>query len=124
MAVRKKSHTPLACLIDLILITLFSLVGHYTHSKNFIPAEIWDTAWPFIAALAVSWILNAIWADPILPLRTGVGVWGTTILIALVIRSLTGESNAPAFIVISSVLNFITLVGWRMIVRLMLGRRA
>ena len=50
----KKSHLPIALIVDLILVVLFTIVGHYTHSHNFDPQGLMTTAWPFVAALVIA----------------------------------------------------------------------
>ncbi len=111
----KKSHLPIALTVDLILVILFAIIGHYTHSHNFDPAGLWSTAWPFLAGLGLAWLLAAVWDRPVSPLHTGGAVWAITVLTALVIRALTGQGTAGAFIVVAAALNLITLVGWRVV---------
>ncbi|UVI34392.1 DUF3054 domain-containing protein [Brevibacterium spongiae] len=116
----KKSHLPIALIVDLILVILFTIVGHYTHSHNFDPQGLMTTAWPFVAALVLAWLLSAVWDRPISPLATGTGVWAVTVLVGLVLRGVTGAGGDPgtvpvSFMIVATSLNLITLVGWRII---------
>ena len=116
----KKSHLPIALIVDLILVVLFTIVGHYTHSHNFDPQGLMTTAWPFAAALVLAWLLTAVWDRPIAPLATGTGVWAITVLVGLVLRGVTGAGGDPgsvpvSFMIVATSLNFVTLVGWRII---------
>ncbi|MGC3021190.1 MULTISPECIES: DUF3054 domain-containing protein [unclassified Brevibacterium] len=116
----KKSHLPIALIVDLILVVLFTIVGHYTHSHNFDPQGLMTTAWPFLAALVLAWLLTAVWDRPISPLATGTGVWAVTVLVGLVLRGVTGASGEPgtvpvSFMIVATSLNLVTLVGWRII---------
>lgn len=116
----KKSHLPIALIVDLILVVLFTIVGHYTHSHNFDPQGLMTTAWPFAAALVLAWLLTAVWDRPIAPLATGTGVWAITVLVGLVLRGVTGAGGDPgsvpvSFMIVATSLNLITLVGWRLI---------
>lgn len=122
MAPKKSSHLFTALVVDAILVALFSVIGHYTHSQNLDPEGIWGTAWPFLAGLALAWILGAVWSAPLAPLRTGTGIWAMTVLLGMVIRALTGEGTAGSFIVVAATLNFVTLVGWRFIATAVAGR--
>ncbi|WP_181273731.1 DUF3054 domain-containing protein [Brevibacterium oceani] len=122
----KKSHLPIALLVDLILVVLFTIVGHYTHSHNFELQGLLTTAWPFCAALVIAWLLTAVWDRPIAPLATGTGVWAITVLIGLVIRGITGAGGEPgtvpvSFMIVATTLNLITLVGWRIIATAVAG---
>ncbi|SMX69688.1 Protein of unknown function (DUF3054) [Brevibacterium iodinum ATCC 49514] len=116
----KKSHLPIALIVDLILVVLFTIVGHYTHSHSFDPQGLMTTAWPFVAALVIAWLLTAVWDRPIAPLATGTGVWAITVLLGLVLRGIVGQGEDPGnvavtFMIVATSLNLITLVGWRLI---------
>lgn len=74
----KKSHLPIALIVDLVLVVLFTIIGHYTHSHNFDPQGLLTTAWPFLVGLGIAWLLAAVWDRPIAPLATGTGVWAIT----------------------------------------------
>ena len=91
----KKSHLPIALIVDLILVVLFTIVGHYTHSHNFDPQGLMTTGWPFVAALVLAGLLTAVWDRPIAPLATGTGVWAITVLVGLVLRGVTGAGGDP-----------------------------
>ncbi|WP_344310672.1 DUF3054 domain-containing protein [Brevibacterium samyangense] len=115
MASKKTSHVFLALVIDLVLVVLFTVVGHYTHAHSLDLEGIVSTAWPFVTALVAAWILAAVWDRPLSPLKTGTAVWAITVLLGMVIRAVTGEGTAGAFIVVAASLNLLTLVGWRVI---------
>ena len=122
----KKSHLPIALIVDLILVVLFTIVGHYTHSHNFDPEGLMTTAWPFVASLVLAWLLAAVWDRPISPLATGTGVWAITVLVGLVLRGVTGAGVEPgtvpvSFMIVATSLNLITLVGWRIIASAVAG---
>jgi len=122
----KKSHLPIALTVDLVLVVLFTIVGHYTHSHNFDPQGLMTTAWPFLLGLLAAWVLTAVWDRPISPLRTGTGVWAITVLIGLVLRGVTGAGDTPGeipvtFMIVATSLNLITLVGWRIIATAVAG---
>ena len=122
----KKSHLPIALIVDLILVVLFTIVGHYPHSHNFDPEGLMTTAWPFVASLVLAWLLAAVWDRPISPLATGTGVWAITVLVGLVLRGVTGAGGEPgtvpvSFMIVAASLNLITLVGWRIIASAVAG---
>ncbi|MGC2941619.1 MULTISPECIES: DUF3054 domain-containing protein [unclassified Brevibacterium] len=123
---KKKSHLPIALIVDLILVVLFTIVGHYTHSHNFELQGLVTTGWPFVAALVIAWLLTAVWDRPIAPLATGTGVWAITVLVGLVLRGVTGAGGEPgsvpvSFMIVATSLNLITLVGWRLIATAVAG---
>lgn len=122
----KKSHLPIALVVDLVLVVLFTIIGHFTHSGNLDPQGLLTTAWPFLAGLGVAWVLTAVWDRPLSPLHSGTGIWAITVLVGLLLRGLTGAGGDPgsvpvSFMVVASVLNLITLVGWRIIATAVAG---
>lgn len=123
VAAKKNSHLLIALVADLVLVALFTIVGHYTHAQNLDVSGIIDTAWPFLAGLLAAWLLNGVWTAPLAPLRTGTGVWATTVLLGLVIRAVNGDGTAGPFVVVAASLNFLTLVGWRVIATAVAGKR-
>src|SRR5699024_5966070 len=122
----KKSHLPIALIVDLILVVLFTIVGHYTHSHNFDPEGLMTTAWPFVASLVLAWLLAAVWDRPISPLATGTGGWAIAVLVGRVRGGATGAGGEPgtvpvSFMTVAASLDLIALVGWRIIASAVAG---
>ncbi|MYM18934.1 DUF3054 family protein [Brevibacterium sp. 5221] len=125
MPAKRTSHLPVALLVDLVLVAVFAVVGHYTHEHSLEVAGLVRTAWPFLAALAAAWVLNAVWSAPLAPLRTGAGIWATTVLVGMIIRFLAGQSGTGipgTFLIVAASFNLLTLVGWRLIATAVAGR--
>lgn len=122
VAAKKSSHLFTAVVVDLVLVAIFTVVGYWTHARDLDVDGIIGTAWPFLLGLLVAWLLNAVWVAPLAPLRTGVGIWATTVLVGLVVRALIGEGTAGPFVVVAASLNLVTLVGWRLIATAVAGR--
>lgn len=123
MSKNSTSHVLISLVTDAVLVFLFTVVGHYTHARTLDPAGILNTAWPFLAALVVAWVLNAVWDSPLSPLRTGVGVWSTMVLVGMIVRIVIGDGTAGPFILVAAGINFFTLVGWRVLATALMGRR-
>lgn len=124
MASKKSSHLVLALIVDLVLVLAFIAVGHYQHYRDFDPSALTQTAWPFIASLVLAWLLIRVWDRPLSPFATGTGVWAVTVLVGLMLRAISGVSVAEAFLIVATGLNFVTLVGWRLIASAAVGRSA
>lgn len=122
MAASTRSHLPTAIIADVVLVAAFTVIGHLTHGGAMETGAFVQTAWPFLAGLAAAWVLTAAWRAPLAPLATGAGVWGVTILVGLMIRAGIGEGTAGAFILVAGLLNFATLVGWRVLATAVAGR--
>ena len=120
MASKKSSHLVLALAVDLVLVVAFVIVGHVQHYRSLDPAALLQTAWPFL----VAWVLTRVWQKPLAPLTTGTGIWAITVLVGLVLRAIGGVSVAEPFLIVAAGLNFVTLVGWRLIASAAVGRGA
>ncbi|MCG7299851.1 DUF3054 domain-containing protein [Brevibacterium ravenspurgense] len=121
---KRSSHIFTALVADIILVIAFAAVGFYTHAQVLTVDGVVQTSWPFLVGLGCAWILSAAWTAPLAPMRTGVAIWSTTILIGMIVRFAVGAGIAGPFIIVASALNFLTLVGWRVIARAVGGRSA
>ncbi len=121
---KRSSHIFTALVADIILVIAFAAVGFYTHAQVLTVDGVVQTSWPFLVGLGCAWILSAAWTAPLAPMRTGVAIWSTTILLGMIIRFAVGAGIAGPFIIVASALNFLTLVGWRVIARAIGGRSA
>ncbi|MFD4326562.1 DUF3054 domain-containing protein [Nocardioides sp. NPDC058538] len=102
-----------ALAVDVFFVLLFAFAGRQSHDSG--PAlVVLRIAWPFLIGLAVTWAV-LIWrrwrAARAWP--AGVFVWLGTYVIGMVLRGLSGEGLAPAFLVVSLLFLGLTLVGWR-----------
>ena len=110
--------------VDIFFVLLFAFAGRQSHDSG--PAlVVLRIAWPFLIGLAATWAvliwrrLRAARAWP-----AGVVVWLGTYVIGMVLRGLSGEGLAPAFLVVSLLFLGLTLVGWRGYVSAKLHYRA
>lgn len=121
---KRSSHIFTALVADIVLVIAFAAVGFYTHAKVLTLDGVVQTSWPFLVGLGCAWILSAAWSAPLAPMRTGVAIWSTTVLVGMITRFAVGAGIAGPFIIVASALNFLTLVGWRVIARAVGGRSA
>lgn len=105
-----------ALLTDAVLVTLFAAVGFATHSPGVLSAwGVGMTAWPFLVALAVGWVVSVAWRAPLAPLRTGMPVWLVTVGGGMLLRVLLGQGTALPFVIVATATLLALLVGWRLI---------
>lgn len=109
-----------ALLLDAVLVVVFAVLGARTHHDGPLSLEaVSDVAWPFLIGLGIAHaFLQAPYA-----LRSGVIVWLSTVVVGMVLRQLTGDGTALAFVVVATLVNFVTLVGWRAVAALLARRR-
>lgn len=115
----------LAFLADVVFVIVFAVVGRASHDEG-----VWgpggtgllQTSWPFVVALGAGWIITLAWRRPLEPVRTGLGVWAVTVVGGMLLRALSGQGTAPAFIVVAAVSLLVLLVGWRLVWRTLVTR--
>ena len=101
--------------IDLVLTLIFTIIGRASHGEPLSLAGIVETAWPFLTAVIVGSLL-AQWAGG--PWwRQGLIVWPVTVALGLILRVASGRTAAFGFIVVTTVVLALFLLGWRFVVR-------
>ena len=81
-----------------------------------------QVAAPFLAALALGWII-AIPLRPPESLRAGLVIWIMTLVGGMLLRRTFGEGTAAAFIAVATAFLALTMIGWRGIALLVVRRR-
>ncbi|MCR2812650.1 DUF3054 domain-containing protein [Microbacterium sp. zg.Y1090] len=109
--------------LDVVLVTLFAAVGRASHDSAPFGIGLATTAWPFLAALAVGWLVTLAWRRPAAPVRTGLGVWAITVAGGMLLRAASGQGTALPFIIVATLTLLLFLVGWRVIATLVQARR-
>lgn len=100
--------------LDAVLVVGFAATGRASHDSDVL-SGLWGTAWPFLAALAVGWLVTLAWRAPAAPLRTGVGLWLVTLVGGMLLRAVSGQGTALPFVIVATLVLGATLVGWRLI---------
>ncbi|MCB1298323.1 MAG: DUF3054 domain-containing protein [Microthrixaceae bacterium] len=119
--------TALAFALDLVLVIAFAALGRASHQEAVLGAGglgLVETAWPFAVALAVAWLVTLAFRKPLAPVRTGLPVWVITVAGGMLLRAVSGQGTAIAFIIVASVTLLLFLVGWRVIATLIARARA
>jgi len=111
----------LALLLDVVLVVVFAAIGRATHDGDILGAGgsgLATTAWPFLAGLLLGWVVSLGWRRPAAPLRTGLPVWAVTLVAGMLLRALSGQGVAVAFVIVAGITLLLFLVGWRAIAAL------
>lgn len=106
--------------LDAVLVVVFAAIGAKTHHGG-LPsvAQVADVAWPFLVGLGVAHALGRV----TLSVRFGLLAWVCTVAVGMVLRQLTGDGTAFSFIVVATLFNLATLVGWRLVAQLLARRQ-
>jgi len=116
-------RTPvLAFVADALLVLVFVLIGRASHDENPVLGAL-VTYWPFLVALVVGWAVARAWKSPLAVLRSGVPVWIVTVALGMLLRALSDQGVQVSFVIVTSVVLGVFLLGWRAIVRLVATRR-
>lgn len=116
-----------ALALDAALVVAFAAIGRASHDDGGTGVlgeggvGLATTAWPFLAALGVGWLVALAWRRPSAPLRTGVPVWLVTIVGGMLLRALSGQGTALPFVVVATLALLALLVGWRLLASLVRG---
>ncbi|MEO3824803.1 DUF3054 domain-containing protein [Actinomadura sp. B10D3] len=108
-------RSSLAGLVDVCCVLVFVAIGRASHGEAAGLAGFAGTAWPFLCGLAAGWGAWRVWRRPEALVPTGVGVWVTTVAVGMVLRVLSGQGTATAFVIVASVFLGLALVGWRLL---------
>lgn len=101
--------------LDAALVIVFAIIGRASHERDLSVAGVAVTAWPFVVALAAGWLVTRAWRAPHRPVRTGLGVWAVTVVGGMLLRAVSGQGIAVAFVVVATLTLGLLLIGWRVI---------
>ncbi|MFG6401146.1 DUF3054 domain-containing protein [Microbacterium sp. P04] len=111
-----------AFVLDAGLVVAFAVIGRASHDDD-LWAGLGQTAWPFLVGLVIGWALTRGWKAPAAVGRTGIGVWLATVGGGMLLRVLSGQGTALAFIIVATLSLLVLLVGWRLVAQFV-ARRA
>lgn len=80
-------------------------------------AGVARTLWPFLAGLAVGWVVVRGWRRPGAIVPTGTGVWLSTVAVGMVLRAASGQGVAVAFVFVAMAFLGLFMLGWRVLTR-------
>lgn len=111
----------LAAVADCCCVLAFVIIGRASHTQGETLAGIASTAWPFLTGLAAGWVASRAWRRPDALKPAGLAAWLAAVAVGMVLRVVSGQGTAFAFIVVALVFLGLCLLGWRAAVSF--GRR-
>ena len=112
----------LALTADAVLVLVFVLIGRASHDEDPVLGAL-TTYWPFLVALGAGWIASLGWRAPLSIVRTGLPVWAITVALGMVLRVVADQGVQLSFVIVTSIVLAVFLLGWRAIAALVLRRR-
>jgi hypothetical protein len=104
---------------DLCCVLVFVIIGRASHDHGESPGGIASTAWPFLAGLVCGWLAVRGWRRPAGLVPAGVGAWLGTVAVGMVLRVVSGQGTAFAFVLVALAFLGLFLLGWRLVVGLL-----
>ena len=102
---------------DVASVLLFVVLGRSSHDDGNGLGAILNVAAPFLIGLAVGWVLTPSARTQPFAWRTGVPVWGATVVIGVVLRWFAWDrGTALSFVIVAAAFLGLFLVGWRVVV--------
>ncbi|ASD23067.1 hypothetical protein B7495_13960 [Cryobacterium sp. LW097] len=111
----------LAAGLDAAMLLLFVVIGRASHGEG-----LWGvlvTWWPFLAGLVVAWLVLTARRTPLRIVWTGVGVWLITVVVAMLLRVVSGQGVQLSFVIVTFLVLGVFLLGWRAIALLVQRQR-
>jgi hypothetical protein len=103
-----------AFVVDAALVLLFAAIGRRSHDESGAVLGVVLTAWPFLAGLALGWVVAVAWRRTApLGVRDGIPVWLGAVAGGMLLRAATGSGTAFSFVVVATVTLAVLLLGWR-----------
>ena len=123
-----------AIAFDACCVLAFVIIGRASHTKGESLGGIASTSWPFLAGLAIGWLVALAWTrDRARPGRagqqpqpgwrpaalapTGLIAWLATVTLGMTFRVISGQGTAVAFIGVALAFLGLFLLGWRVLTR-------
>ena len=102
--------------LDVAAVLAFVAIGRHTHHDDDLSlAGLWQTAWPFLAGLAVGLAAVRSWRAPLAIVPSGLGAWLGAAGAGMAIRVLAGQGTAAAFIGVALAFLGLFILGWRVV---------
>ena len=106
-----------AVLVDVCCVLVFVVIGRASHTKGEALAGIASTAWPFLCGLGAGWAASRAWRRPLALRPAGLAAWLGTVALGMLLRVVSGQGTAVAFIIVALAFLGLFLLGWRLIAR-------
>jgi peptidoglycan/LPS O-acetylase OafA/YrhL len=113
-----------AVLLDICCVLAFVIIGRDSHTKGESLAGIASTSWPFLCGLGAGWAASRAWRRPLALRPAGLAVWLCTVALGMILRVVSGQGTAFAFILVALAFLGLFLLGWRLLAQLLARRPA
>jgi len=102
-----------AYLIDLISVLVFVTIGRHTHKDGNTVSGTFTTLWPFAVGLLIGWLLVSRTHRIATTKTSGLIIALSAVLVGMILRVISGQGIALAFVIVATAFLSFCLVGWR-----------
>lgn len=88
-------------LLDLLLVGVFAVIGRLSHYGTLTASGWWTTAWPFLIGTLMAWVFLVVTRRRPATIGSGLVVWLGTLVGGMVLRQVSGQGTATAFVVVA-----------------------
>jgi hypothetical protein len=116
-----------AALVDLVLVLLFAGIGRVSHGEDLTLAGMARTAGPFLVGWLVGWVLVVLVPSTRVRPRSllaGAAVWVAVVVVGMLVRHGVGDGVETSFVVVTTIVVAVFLLGWRAVAALVARGRA
>jgi FtsH-binding integral membrane protein len=107
-----------AFLFDFICVLVFVTIGRHTHKDANSIGGMLTTLWPFTVGLASGWLFVSRTHRIVTTKGSGFRIALFTVVIGMILRVISGQGIALAFVIVATVFLSLCLVGWRALLSL------
>jgi hypothetical protein len=102
-------------LIDVLVILLFVGIGRANHHHGESLSGLASTTWPFAVGLGIGWMIVLARRQKGVSLTAGIEIWLSTVAFGMILRVISGQGTAFAFIVVALVFLGALMLGLRLV---------
>jgi hypothetical protein len=99
--------------VDLVLVSVFAVIGRMSHAEAITVAGWWSTAWPFLTGVLLGWVVVVLTGRPGGSVPAGLVIWAATVIGGMLLRLVVDQGTAAAFVVVATLVLGLVLVGPR-----------
>ncbi len=104
-----------AAVVDFIFVLAFVIIGRKSHGHGETIGGVFSTFWPFLVGLVIGWIASKELKNPTQIYPQGILLWLSTVAVGQILRVVSGQGTAFAFILVSLAFLGLVLVGSRFV---------
>lgn len=100
-------------MLDLAAVVIFVAIGRAVHTDGLTISGLASTTWPFVSGLGAGWLALTARRLPGASIKAGIVVLLSTVVIGMILRVVSGQGIALAFVLVALGFLGAVMLGWR-----------